>query len=126
MMEDLIDKAQRYKLKPDVLLEQEIAELTALRDQTFKDLQEFVQNREKSHWRNWDKFKVVQKQPKSQIKIAKLQVSTAKSRVKNIEIDSACLTGLNTSMINFVATVLGKGWDQKKKVVQVQSNENMS
>ena len=32
MMEDLVDKAQRFKLKPDVFLEQEIAELTALRD----------------------------------------------------------------------------------------------
>lgn len=28
-----------------------------VRDQTFVDLHEFVQEREKYHWRNWDKWK---------------------------------------------------------------------
>ncbi len=59
MMEELIDKAQRLKLKPDAELELEMQQIKKLRDQTFDDLQTFVKNREKFHWRKWDKRKYV-------------------------------------------------------------------
>jgi hypothetical protein len=36
---------------------QEIKTLERLRDQTFSDLKEFVENREKVHWRTWDRYK---------------------------------------------------------------------
>jgi hypothetical protein len=38
MMEELIDKAQRLKLKPDAELELEMQQMKKLRDQTFDDL----------------------------------------------------------------------------------------
>jgi hypothetical protein len=59
MMEELIDKAQRLKLRPDVELKLELQQMKKLRDQTFDDLQTFVKNREKFHWRKWDKWKYV-------------------------------------------------------------------
>ena len=34
-------------------------QIKKLRDQTFDDLQTFVKNREKFHWRKWDKWKYV-------------------------------------------------------------------
>lgn len=57
MMEELIDKAQRLKLKPDKELKEEVQKLTVIRDQTFEDLHKFINSREKHHWRNWDKLK---------------------------------------------------------------------
>lgn len=38
-MEDLIDKSQRLKIKPDADLELEVSNMRELRDQTFDDLQ---------------------------------------------------------------------------------------
>lgn len=56
-MEDLVDRVQRYNLKPDKALEEEIKHLKKLRDQVFDDLQTFVREREKHHWREWDRYK---------------------------------------------------------------------
>ena len=61
MMEDLIDKAQRLRTQPNSQLELELQQLKVLRDQTFEDLHDFVKQREKNPWRNWDKWRVVNK-----------------------------------------------------------------
>lgn len=58
VMEDLIDKAQGVKdYKSDEEAKLELERLQQLKDQTFQDLQDFVREREKHHWRNWDKLK---------------------------------------------------------------------
>ena len=58
-MEDLIDKAQRAKDTTQTTAEAkaELDRLTRLRDQTYADLKIFVRDREKHHWREWDKLK---------------------------------------------------------------------
>ena len=53
MTEDIIDLAQRVLVKQDGKLEREMDLMTRLRDQTWKDLQVFVREREKKRWRNW-------------------------------------------------------------------------
>jgi len=60
-MEDIIDKAQ--KMRKDGGLESQsdsdakIAALTKMKDQVFQDVQNFVHEREKTHWREWDEHK---------------------------------------------------------------------
>lgn len=61
-MEDLIDKAQRLHTQPNSQLEKELQQLKIIRDQTFEDLHDFVKQRERNPWRNWDKWRVVNKQ----------------------------------------------------------------
>jgi len=39
-----------------------VLRLKFLRDLTFKDLHEFVNERDKNPWRNWDKYRVINKQ----------------------------------------------------------------
>jgi hypothetical protein len=73
MMEDLIDKAQRLHTQPNDLLEQEMLQLKKLRDQTFEDLQDFVKQREKNPWRNWDKWRVVNKQKIQYVELNSVQ-----------------------------------------------------
>ena len=48
MMEDIIDKAQRYRLQPNADLEFEMWKMKILRDQTFEDL-ESIMNRKNLH-----------------------------------------------------------------------------
>ena len=40
-----------------------------MRDQTFEDLHEIVKKREKTHWREWDKFKITNLQADRLIQI---------------------------------------------------------
>jgi len=56
MMEDTIDLAQRLQLKPDWELEKKLEKLKHLRNQVFADLEFFINDREKVHWRNWDHY----------------------------------------------------------------------
>ena len=55
MTEDLIDLAQRLKLKPDQNLEHELKIMRQLYEQTYRDVQYFVEKRERKPWRTWDK-----------------------------------------------------------------------
>lgn len=55
MTEDLIDLAQKVKMKPEAHIQRELDILKMLRDQTYEDLYYFVQEREKHPWRAWDK-----------------------------------------------------------------------
>ena len=55
-MEDLIEKAQRSHNQPtNVERSREVERLRRLRDQMFDDVNEFVRQREKYRWRQWDK-----------------------------------------------------------------------
>ena len=53
MTEELIECAQRLEVMPDAKTEKEMQVLKALRDQTYEDLQYFINEREKKLWRNW-------------------------------------------------------------------------
>lgn len=53
--EDLIECAQRLTVKPNVRTERELQILKTLRDRTYDDIYYFVNEREKKHWRLWDK-----------------------------------------------------------------------
>lgn len=55
MTEDLIDLAQRVKLKPDASLQYELKIMRQLYQQTYSDVQHFVEKRERKPWRTWDK-----------------------------------------------------------------------
>ena len=55
MTEDIIDLAQKVKLKPEQHQKRELEIMKMLRDQTYDDLVYFVKEREKHPWRVWDK-----------------------------------------------------------------------
>lgn len=60
-MEDIIEKAQKMGkdggLQSQSDSDAKILALTKMKDQVFQDVQNFVQEREKTHWRNWDELK---------------------------------------------------------------------
>lgn len=58
LMEDLIDCAQRCKIRPDAQVERELYLMRRLRDQTWDDLTYFLREREKYPWRTWDSKKL--------------------------------------------------------------------
>lgn len=55
-MEEVIDKAQKLDMQPwnQEESEAQLEKLRILRDRTFQDVREFVAEREKTHWREWD------------------------------------------------------------------------
>jgi len=53
--EDVIECAQKIAVKADVKTENELVILKQLRDRTYDDIHFFVNEREKKHWRLWDK-----------------------------------------------------------------------
>lgn len=54
--EDIIECAQRLEVKADEPTERELDLLKQLRDRTYADIRNFVNEREKKHWRLWDRY----------------------------------------------------------------------
>ena len=123
MMEDLIDKAQRLRQQPNKVLEDEVSRLKILRDQTFEDLHDFVKQREKNPWRNWDKWRVINKQKiqyvdiqsenalKAAIQQEFIEIGKATRILTVLEEDYRIVLQTNNSMLTFVKSENGgEGW----------------
>jgi hypothetical protein len=57
--ERVIDLAQKVKLKPDPEMEKELAAMKKARRQIYRDIKEFVEERDKQPWRTWDHCLIV-------------------------------------------------------------------
>ena len=119
MMEDLINKAQRLRAQPNHVLEEEVSRLKLLRDQTFEDLHDFVRQREKNPWRNWDKWRVINKQKiqyidiegenafKAAIQQEFVEIGKATRILSILENDNRIILQINNGMLTFVKTENG-------------------
>jgi len=55
--EQIVDYAARFNAKPDKEIEREMRNMIRLRDQTYRDIKEYLKIRDKRPWRNWDKYR---------------------------------------------------------------------
>ena len=121
-MEDLLDRVQRLKVKPDKELSEEVQSLRRLRDQIFDDLQTFVREREKHHWRIWDKYKSVggkttlkmsNKDLEStlqRITLEKAYLTNAVDRQSELERDFAGSKDIESNMLDYLKLINTDGW----------------
>ena len=54
LLEDLIECAQKCIIRPDATVERELALMRRLQQQTWEDIQYFLEERDKQRWRTWD------------------------------------------------------------------------
>ena len=59
MLEDLIDLAQRQRVRPDAAVEREMYLMRYLQYQTKKDVRVFLRDRDREYWRTWDNPRLV-------------------------------------------------------------------
>ena len=59
IVEDLIDLAQRQRVRPDATVEREMYLMRYLQYQTQKDVRVFLRDRDREYWRTWDNPRLV-------------------------------------------------------------------
>ena len=54
LLEDLIECAQKQKIRPNVTVERELYLMRYFQSQTEKDVRNYLEDRDKDKWRTWD------------------------------------------------------------------------
>lgn len=119
----------------------EVESLKQFRDVTFEDLQTFVKNREKVHWRNWDRYKYVNgavptknllkndtKNPLEELESAvdsqKESLGKLNKRLDAVEHDSDGIKMVNLEMLSFVKNQSGgEGWLELFKLSKLRLSQ---
>ena len=120
-------------MKSDQRTGHELSILKELRDRTYDDIHFFVSEREKKHWRLWDRYgghmykpllensRLTLKQLRKRIKTHLLMIAHIEPRYELLITDIPPYNRLNAEIIQFVTNYLGNdGWLQMFQLRQLR------